>query len=222
MIAIVFALEFEAAEFTADPQRRMRVEVWPLGVTGHRSAHALERRLEIGAPELIVSAGFAGALQANVPVGTIVVGANFTDAGILDALRECPDLLAGDLVTVTSILSSAEAKRRLGEETGALAADMETAHLHDIAKREGIPFLSLRGISDSMEQDLPVPGPVLLNPATSRPDPGALFAHLFRNPKASLGFKKLLSDARLARRQLSEALDRILPILLRRRWPVAR
>lgn len=218
MIAVVFALEFEAAEFTTDPQRRLKVEAWPLGVTGHRSAQALERHLEIARPELILSAGFAGALQPDVPPGTVVVGSNFTDPVVMDALRECPNLLAGDLVTVTSILSSADAKRKLGAESGALAADMETAHLHDIAKREGTPFLSLRAISDSVDQDLPVPGAILLNPATSRPDPAALFSYLFKNPKASLGFKRLISDARLARHELTQALDRVLPILLRRRW----
>ncbi len=216
MIAVVFALEFEAAGFGTASRRRLRADVWTLGITGSRSAHVLERRIEEFRPSLIISAGLGGALQSDLPVGTVVVARNFTTPQVFELLTECPGLVAGDLVTVPSVLASAKAKAHLGEETGTIVADMETAHLFDIATRHGIPFLGVRSISDTSEEDLPVPGRTLINSTTGRPDSAALFQYLFKNPRASFGFARLVQNAQTARLELALALDRILPIVLRR------
>ena len=215
MIAVVFALEFEAADFVARYGRRLSVDVWILGFTGRRAAEALERRLKDQTPELIVSAGFGGSLQPGYPIGKVVLGTNFTDTRCADVLGGAESLASGAFVTSPDILVSAQQKRALGESTGACVGDMETAHIAEICRARGIPLVAIRSISDTCEEDLPVPGDVLVNPATSRPDPALLFRYLFKHPRAAMGMKKLVENAHCARRTLAVTLQEILPRLAR-------
>lgn len=215
MIAIVFALEFEAADFVASSAKRLCIDVWQLGVTGHRAAGALERKLAVVRPSLVVSAGFCGALQPEVPVGAVFVAQNFTTPSVLDELGEIPGILRADAVCVPDVLATAESKSRLGRSTGAAIADMETANLFEICADHEIPFLSLRVVSDVCNEDLPVPGDVLIDPQTGRPAPALLFRYLLKNPQASWGLNRLIKNSKLARANLSAALHRCTPGLLR-------
>jgi len=215
MIATVFALEFESAGFRAAQCRRLRVSIWTLGITGQRSAAALKRLIESSQPEIIVSAGFSGALQPGLGVGTIVIGENFSDPQIVRALRVFPDYQIGRIITVPEILESSDAKTRAGAMSGALAGDLESEHLYQICCEADIPMLSVRTISDTVEQDLPLPGSVLINPETGRSDPTAIFQHLFRNPGKAAQFAKLVRDAKSAQQSLTIALEAILPVILK-------
>jgi len=217
MIAAVFAMEFESAGFRAAQCRRLRVSIWTLGVTGQRSAAALKRMIESSRPEIIVSAGFSGALQPGLGVGTIVIGENFSDPQIVQALRVFPDYQIGPIITVPDILESSDAKRGTGALSGALAGDLESEHLYQVCCEAGIPMLSVRSISDTAEQDLPLPRSVLINPETGRSDPTAIFQYLFRNPAKSTQFAKLVRDARSAQQSLAIALEVILSMLLKRK-----
>jgi len=215
MIATVFAMEFESAGFRAAQCRRLCVSIWTLGVTGQRSAAALKRMVESNRPEVVVSAGFSGALQLGIGVGTIVIGENFSDPQIVRALRIFPDYQIGPIITVPDILESSEAKARMGAMSGALAGDLESAHLHQVCCEANIPMLSVRTISDTVEQDLPLPGSVLINPETGRSDPAVIFQYLLRNPAKAAPFAKLVGCARSAQQSLASALEVILPVILK-------
>ena len=215
MIATVFAMEFESAGFRAAQCRRLCVSIWTLGVTGRRSAAALKRMIESSRPEIVVSAGFSGALQPGLGVGTIVIGENFSDPQIVRALRIFPDYQIGPILTVPDILESSEAKASAGAGSGALAGDLESAHLHQVCCEANIPMLSVRTISDTLEQDLPLPGSVLINPESGRSDPAVIFQYLFRNPAKAAGFANLVNGARSAQQSLASALEKILPVILK-------
>lgn len=215
MIATVFALEFESAAFRSALGPRLCMTVWTLGVTGERSAAGLERMIANARPKLIVSAGFSGALQPDLQLGDIVIGENFSDARILAALPVFPEFRRGRVLTVPDILETGEAKRQCGMESGALAGDLESEHLHRVCLAAGIPMLSVRTVSDTMEQDLPLPGNILIDPTSGRSDPGSIFRYLFRHPTKAAGFAKLVADAKSAQVSLAQALGQILPLLVR-------
>jgi len=217
MIATVFALEFESAGYRAIQAPQMCVCVWTLGVTGQRSAPVLKRLLGENRPQVLVSAGFSGALKPEIALGSIIIGENFTDPKILRCLPKDPDFRVGTVVTAETILETSQSKRALGESSRALAVDLESAHLSDVCKSAGIPMLSLRCISDTLEQDLPLPGSVLINPETGKADPSLIFQYLFRHPAKTAQFAKLISSARTAQRSLATALGKILPVLLKDR-----
>ena len=60
----------------------------------------------------------------------------------------------GPIVTVEQILPTADEKRRLAAESGAMAVDMESAAIASAASARAVPFLALRAILDPVEEDL--------------------------------------------------------------------
>ncbi|MCX5998536.1 MAG: hypothetical protein NTU41_02805 [Chloroflexi bacterium] len=63
--------------------------------------------------------------------------------------------ITGDSVTVRRVVSDPEAKRALGQEHSAIAVDMESYWIARIALTRGVPFLSIRAISDTVHDSLP-------------------------------------------------------------------
>jgi adenosylhomocysteine nucleosidase len=215
MITIAFALEFESACFRARHDARLRVGVWLLGAMGAGAAASLKRKLEVNMPSLLISAGFAGGLQPGLKVGDLVLGENHSDSRLIGRLSLGDRWHIGGVSTAQAIIERAEDKRRLGKATGCLAGDLETAQLAQICAERALPMLSVRCVSDALEDDLPVPAEVLLNSQTGRPDPLTLFRHMMSHPTCIAGFNQLLKNSRIAQVQLAEGLEEILPQLLR-------
>ena len=216
MISTVFALEFESAAWRADRYRRLRVGVWTLGVAGRGSADILRGLIAQHRPELVISAGFSGALQTDLDQGAIVIGENYSEPRLVRAVQTShPEFHIGPVLTAAGIIETSSEKWHLGMTTGALAGDLETEHLHQVCRDADIPMLSVRSISDTMSQSLPVPGSVLINPESGKSDPQAIMLHLFRNPTKIAPFIKLVRDAKSTQLALANALDSILPALLK-------
>jgi adenosylhomocysteine nucleosidase len=53
------------------------------------------------------------------------------------------------------IVATPEAKRALAAQTGALAVDMESGAVAEVAARVGVPFLVLRAVADDSDQAIP-------------------------------------------------------------------
>ena len=134
---------------------------------------AMKEVLKRTVPALVLSVGYAGALDLSLNVGDLVVadkileidlGTNFSKSypvnpPKLDLFKELVSqkeirIYKGSLLTVNQVISDSSTKKELGEGHKALAVDMETSSLiaHSIEKQ--IPFASIRVISDSMDQSL--------------------------------------------------------------------
>ena len=214
MIAIAFALEFESACFRARHDPRLRVGVWLLGEMGLGAAKNLDKRLGDTKPALLISAGFSGGLQPGLEAGDLILGENYSDSDIVAKLDLDDRWHVGSVTTAERILEKAEDKKSLGMHTGCLAGDLETAHLALVCAARGLPMLSIRCISDPVEEDLPIPADVLLSPRTGRPDPLALFRYLIGHPSSAAGFNQLLKNSRVAQDQLAKGLEEILGQLI--------
>jgi adenosylhomocysteine nucleosidase len=215
MIAVAFALEFESVCFRARHDPRLRVGVWLLGAMGAAAALSVKRMLIDTVPDLLISAGFAGGLQDGLRVGDLVLGQNQSDPKVVAALSLSERWHTGGVTTVEEILERAEDKKSLGEKTGCLAGDLETARIVEVCAEFGVPVLSVRCISDAVDDDLPVPAQILLDARTGRPNPLALFRYLIRHPASVSGFNKLLKNARIAQSELARGLEEIVPQLVR-------
>ncbi|TSA33449.1 MAG: hypothetical protein D4R65_07765 [Verrucomicrobiaceae bacterium] len=163
-----------------------------------------------------MSAGFSGALQPGLPVGTIVLAENFSDPGLLKSLVVPHSFRVGRIFTADDILETAAQKTAIGQATGALAGDLETSHLYEVCIRNSVKMLSVRSISDAIDQSIPIPSSVLLDPESGRANPKAIFQYLFRNPSKAQDFARLLRDAKTAQQTLASGIQQILPSLLRR------
>ncbi|GAA1636262.1 5'-methylthioadenosine/S-adenosylhomocysteine nucleosidase [Georgenia ruanii] len=127
------------------------------------------------APRAVVSTGSAGGLAAAVEVGDVVVGERYTyagadatafgyergqvpgmppaydaDPGLLAAARgaAAPRLRTGQMVSGDSFVTAVNVAEVRAAFPAALSTDMESTAIAQVCHSHGVPFLSVRGISD--------------------------------------------------------------------------
>jgi adenosylhomocysteine nucleosidase len=134
---------------------------------------SLKKVLSSALPAIVLSIGYAGALDLKLKVGDLVIAdkvleldqatsfaksfpVNPEQQDLFKMLTSQEQLVVykGTLLTVNQVISDSSAKQKLGSSHKALAVDMETSSLiaHCIEKK--IPLISVRAISDTMEQSL--------------------------------------------------------------------
>ena len=212
MIAIVFALKYEGAAL--QEPIRLCASVWNLGVTGKRCVNILESYLQCSKAQLIVSAGFAGGLQEGFPVGSLIIGNNLSCSRIVRALGEVPAFTIGEIITTDNVVGTSSEKRTLGNTSKAISVDCESRHIRDICDLYEVPMLAIRCISDTIDQDLPVPADILISDATGRPDSIRLLKYLLFHPTRVHGFCELVRNSRIAQKSLAVGLSTLIPRLL--------
>jgi len=138
-----------------------------LGGIGHERAAAAAGRAIAGGAKGVVSFGIAGGLDANLKAGDLVLAeAVVAPDGRLyqtdsDWLAELPgqlsrtNIVRGALAGSDIGVSSPEAKRRLAEQTGAVAVDMESHAIAAAAAEAGVAFLAVRAVADPHSRALP-------------------------------------------------------------------
>jgi len=131
---------------------RVRVVETGIGPDAVRRGFEQERRRWEGKPRLVLSVGLAGGLDPKLRKGEVVGMADPALEWVLEKVRIRPVRFA----LSPTVLRRRQEKREWWERTGAEVVDMETLALQEMANREGIPFLALRIIGDSAEEDLPV------------------------------------------------------------------
>lgn len=202
MRIFVFALPFEAAGFQKPSPSD---EIWVLGCAGKFAGPAFEERLEtVKQPDLVISAGLAGALKTGLCVGDLLVCEN-SDAKILEAAHR-KSWKIGRIETIDAIAGSRAEKSALAAKSGADACDMENARIAAICRRIGIPFAGLRAISDPLGFEMPVPAGILADPANGKTNLAALAANLIRHPGRIPSFFQMVADASRAKKCLHAAL----------------
>jgi adenosylhomocysteine nucleosidase len=108
-----------------------------------------------GAPSMVLSIGWAGALSAEFEPGNV-----YRVSGVIDVRTgerfECATTGAGEvwLATAPRVADEAE-KQRLRATYSAALVDMEAAAIARLARMRGIPFHSLKGVSDGYKDHLP-------------------------------------------------------------------
>jgi nucleoside phosphorylase len=165
-ILIVTALKEELAAFVG---KRL-----PPGTVTAATGDGL-RKAERGAgalcarhrPSLLIGAGVAGGLTPDLGVGDLVVAqrildANGEEAPLPDPARVAsaaakPGVQAGTLLSLDRPLVSIAEKEDWAARVGPppAAVDMESAGWARAAAAHGVPFLIVRIVSDTSEQELP-------------------------------------------------------------------
>jgi adenosylhomocysteine nucleosidase len=216
-------LEFPAWQFEAGEGRGL------LGVAGMgelavlRLAAAL---LERFAPRGLVSAGFAGALGADLKVGDLVLAESILhyqpETGVLIGVPDPPPFLPletllahlraaglpafqGTFIAPAGIISK-------GEHAPAVAhlphpvLELESAPLARLAAARGLPFLALRAITDAATEEIPA----FIARAVSRSTPPGLLdaaRWLLQDPRRLAVLLSLWRASTIAGRRLARGLQ---------------
>jgi len=225
---IVFALPVEAGRFADRVQEVRRIEAaglvlyqgllqdravaWVVGGVGvERAARACRLLIDGHKPRGVISAGFAGALGAEIERGRLVApqqavrpGAQPIDLAVSEALATGRRLT---IATVDRVVSTVAAKQQLAAETAADLVDMETWAVASEALTAGVPCRCLRVVSDAATDTLP-PEIAKLTEATS---PwrrlGAALRTVGSRPAAAADLWKLYERAVVDSRTLADALE---------------
>ncbi len=145
------------------------------GIGAEAARRATEAVISLYGPELVISAGFAGALDNTLAVGDVITPAwviNARDGGRVNTGRG-----AGVLVTVAST-ASIEQKAKLAKAYNAQAVDMEAAAVAQGAQARGVGFAALKAISDAASFELPPTDRFVTHDGKFRTVPFAIFTAL--------------------------------------------
>lgn len=193
-----------AAEARVARPLGLRVAIGGGTATGADGAAA--RLVRDGATALI-SFGLAGGLDPALRQGAILVPRAIvvdgrtipTDPALSTALGgPTPHtILGGD-----AIAADAETKRRLHNQTGADAIDLESGAVARLADVHGLPCAAIRVICDPAERSLPPAALVALN-AAGMIGLGRVLASLAARPGQLRALLALAADAARARRALA-------------------
>ncbi len=121
----------------------------------------------------VISIGIAGALSPGLKAGDCIIAERIvtaSEAYPADAkwtarlAAALPQALIGAILGRGNIADSADVKAELHESTGADAVDMESHIAARAARDNGIPFATLRIISDRADQSLPPAALVAMRP----------------------------------------------------------
>jgi len=213
---VVAALEFEARSLGQLSDGSL---ISVSGIGADNAARAARALVAAGAGALL-SWGVAGALDPQLSCGTAVLPAEVLRQGqryatsrrwrerLLAALQGHVRLATGALLTSEPAVAAAALKASLFRQTRAVAVDMESAAVAEVAADHGLPFLALRVILDRARDSLPESILRALNPAASR-HPGrargrALLWPLLCAPADWGRLLRLAAQYRVARRALGQ------------------
>jgi len=132
------------------------------GIGPERARRAAEAVIAKYSPELIISAGVAGALVPDLHVGDTIFPAVVIDtqdgSRRESAIQNAPignsPLARTVLATYPEIASIAQ-KQQLAKSYGAHVVDMEAVAVARAAEKHGLPFIAIKAISDELNFELP-------------------------------------------------------------------
>ena len=199
-ILVCCAVREEAAFLRPDK----RLDVLVTGMGRDNAEKQVHQRLKSSDYDLILTCGFAGGLNPYLASGTVVYDCDPDEPlnAALLAAKACPATFhCSDRVAVTI----AE-KQRLWEQTRCDAVEMESQIIRAIARAHQIPSATVRVISDSATEDLPIDFNALMT-ADHRLNFFKLAGTIVASPSRIRGLMRLQQTCRAAAKNLATTIE---------------
>ena len=228
MIAVTFALPAESSEFLSrlkDKSRADRngirvirgkiddrdIEILHTGVGEKVCRQRVEKFLQDHQFDLLITTGFAGALNDELQPGDLLLAKNFSTIDLNERGLSCSSLPihVADLLTVSALIDSSNERNKISRASNAAAVDMETEFIARACATHGIPLLSLRVITDTPTQPFPAPPSVLFDIQQQRTDIAVLAKFFLAHPTRMPGLIQFARTIARAKKILASALNAV-------------
>lgn len=204
-VLVCFAVREEAAPFRRGLPPNVTILVTGMGAAA--AERAVTARLSERDWSLVLTCGFAGGLNPALQIGTVICEADedfplrqtLLNAGAVAAQLHC-----GERVAVT-----AYEKAMLRERTGADAVEMESGVIRRFCHEGGIPSATVRVISDTAQEDLPLDFNALVK-ADGKLNLGQLARQVLRRPRKIPALMALGRHSKFAAKRLAVVLRAVL------------
>ncbi len=183
------------------------------GVGNAAAARGARQLIEAGARALL-SWGMAGGLDPALRAGalflpgeviaadgTVYVTSSEWRLALAAAVAACRPVTGGRLLTSEDVIGSVADKAVAFRRTGAAAVDMESGAIAEAARAAAVPFLAVRAIVDTAEDQLP--RAAIAAAGSSEVRISRLLAALARSPGDLPGLVRLARAFRAASRSLA-------------------
>jgi adenosylhomocysteine nucleosidase len=195
---------------------------------GSENARNAMGSISLERPDLLISTGLAGALDAALHPGDIVVARTSvvndrslkteSDAGLLDLAAQAGALVVNVFLTSETIVATAREKQLLS--VSGSVVEMETTYVLAEAVRRQVPAVAVRSISDTAEEDLPVDFQRIAD-SRGHVKVGGLLKELVLHPHRLPLLVRFGQQSRASSEALADFLDRYIS-LIAEKWLGAR
>ena len=224
-VLVCFALKEEATPFRKIAAGKPGVFTLIVGIGRQNAEKSVRSFLASCSPGLVLACGFAGGLNPDLELGEVVFEfpsrssrGNEAQAEIGNQL-EPPDVGCYETLMAAGakpakffcadrIATTVAEKKKLRDETGADAVEMESAVIHAVCAERGIPCVTVRVISDTAHEDLPLDFNELAK-ADKSLDFGKLFLAIAKSPGKIGALMALQKKTRFAAEKLANVLGRV-------------
>lgn len=203
---VCFALKEEAGAFRKLASGRKDVSILITGIGRKNAEKTVGEVLSGGSPQLVLTCGFAGALDPALRAGDVVFSTD--DPALLEKLLAA-GATSAKFFCASRIATTAAEKRELCRSTGADAVEMESEAIHAVCRERGIPCATVRVISDTAGEDLPLDFNQLAKPDLSV-DYGKLAWMVAKSPGKISALLRLQRQTRQCAARLSEVLSAVI------------
>jgi hypothetical protein len=158
-------------------------------------------------PDRVLTCGFAGALNPAFQIGDVLYDEDY-DAGLgekLQALGVKPATFYCSTRVAVTVAEKAELRRT----TGADAVEMESSVIRTLCKEHNIPSATIRVISDTANEDLPLDFNALMT-SNQKISLSKLTFALLKSPQKIPRLMHLQTNTRRAAQRLADVLKELL------------
>jgi len=179
---------------------------------GRRNAETKVREfLAANSPQTVFTCGFAGGLNPGLKLGEVVFETGSqSELALADRERlAAAGAKPAKFFCADRIATTVAEKKRLRDETGADAVEMESAAIHAVCRECGIACATVRVILDQADENLPLDFNALARPDQSL-DFRKLMLALAKSPRKISALLALQKKTSFAAKQMAAVLERVI------------
>jgi adenosylhomocysteine nucleosidase len=203
---ICFALKEEAAPFRKIAAGKTGITILLTGIGRQNAEKSLREFLATHSPKLVLTCGFAGGLNPELKLGDVIF--EIPQPSTFNLQPSTCGAMPAKIFCADRIATTVAEKKKLRAETNADAVEMESGAIHAVCRERGIPCATIRVISDTANEDLPLDFNALSKPDKNL-DFGKLAWAIAKSPGKIGALMQLQKKTRFAAEQLAEVLAKI-------------